>query len=86
MLGSDPQRGSFDLSESCLLLGQSDSDWLFPRADCKSRDGSHSTDDEQFYGQSQSKMVYGGVKGPELVPNYTSSFSAFKKTPDTTRS
>lgn len=25
MLGFDPQRGSFDLSESCLLLGQSDS-------------------------------------------------------------
>lgn len=25
MLGSDPQRGSFDLFESCLLLGQSDS-------------------------------------------------------------
>lgn len=56
--------------------------WLFPRGDCKSRHESRSTDDEQFYGQSQSKMVCRGVKGPELVPKCASSLSAFKKTAD----
>lgn len=60
--------------------------WLFPRGDCKSRHESHSTDDEQFYGQSQSKMVCGGVTDPELVPNDASTLSAFKKTADATRS